>query len=118
MPPLAAQTMSGRPATGSTNSTVWPSSLYVWRRVSHWLSARWVSTATEVSIQGLIAYSTAKNVGAVIAYRRIEGTLSRIAATSDTGAAWAATSEIVINQRYGAKILQSITVYCEIFAPY
>jgi hypothetical protein len=35
-----------------------------------------------------------------------------IAATSDTVAAGAATSEIVINKRYGHSFLQAITVYC------
>jgi hypothetical protein len=35
-----------------------------------------------------------------------------IAATSDTGAASAATSEIVMNQRYLVAILQSIAASC------
>ena len=35
--------------------------------VSHWFIATWVSTGVEVSIHGLMAYSTAKKVGGVIA---------------------------------------------------
>ena len=40
------------------------------RRVSHCAIARSTSTSTPTSIQGLIAYSTLKNVGRVMAYRR------------------------------------------------
>src|ERR1700761_9628142 len=104
--------MSGNPATGSTNSTVWPSSLYVCRSVSHWFIATWTSTVVEVSIHGLIAYSTVKKVGGVIAYRRMVGVRCFVAATSDTGAAEAATSEIVMIKRYFLMIVQSIADYC------
>src|SRR5690349_18660269 len=74
--------------------------------------ARRVSTGVDVSIHGLMAYSTVKKVGAVMAYRRVVWNRSVIAATSDTGAVSAATSEIVMIKRYGGAILQSIAVHC------
>ena len=49
------------------NSTVWPSSLYVWRSVSR-LGEREVGVDGRRGVHhGLIAYSTAKKVGAVMA---------------------------------------------------
>src|ERR1700748_772059 len=57
--------------------------------------ATWGSTAVVVSIHGLIEYSPAKNVGAVIAYWR-----------------GVAVRGIVMNQRYFLVFLQSIAVCC------
>ena len=65
-PPLAAYTMSGSPGSGRTSSTVWPRERYVWWSDSHCNAAARRSTGAVGSIQGLIAYSTAKNSGAVI----------------------------------------------------
>ena len=62
------------------------------------------------SIQGLIAYSTAKNAGDVIAYRRAQGVRMCPAGTeADPGAA---TYCSVINQRYLRSAGQSNARYC------
>src|SRR6516165_5588765 len=106
--------MSGSPGTGSTRSTWCPNRRYVWRRASHCAWARWTSTGAVTSIQGLIAYSTAKKSGGVIAYRRVRDVRLGLAGRTSCHAAdsGAATYESVINQRYLHRLEQSNDVSC------
>ena len=58
--PLAANTMSGSPGTGSMTRTSWPRSRYTCRSAAHCRIAAATSVGSSGRIHGLIAYVTAK----------------------------------------------------------
>ena len=78
--PLAANTMSGSPGTGSMVRTSCPRSRYTWRNKAHCRIAVAASAGSSGRIHGLIAYVTAKCSGGHIRYRRVVARRQAVAA--------------------------------------
>ena len=67
LPVQARQVRRALDWLATEHDAVWPSDRYTSSRCPHWLTATSVSTGVDVSIHGLIAYSTVKWRGGVIA---------------------------------------------------